>query len=989
MSLKLRIAPLFFLPWVQLSAQYVINTFAGGGTPPPLPATSVGIGQPAHIAADTTGDIYITSYTQNRIYKVDATGTLTTVAGNGGVASSVDLGVGQALSTPVYPGSIAVDPGGNLYVAGQNCCVLKLSNGSISLAAGNGTAGFSGDGGPASNAAINPPTGIAFDRAGNLYISDSQTNRIRKISNGVITTVAGNGSAGFSGDGGPPVAASLSSPGSLAVDNAGNLYIADVGNFRVRKVANGNITTVAGDGTRVLTSPPDNAGATSTSVGDLTDLAVDSVGNLYIAHNYYNPGNYPLKVADGVITALENSFGYVTSVAADTTGNVYFADYANQQVRRITNGVTTSVAGDGSGSYLGDGGVATSGDLAYPTSVAVDRAGNVFIADSGNNRIRRVTNGHIATVAMTTSLCTSCPGFVAVDSNGSAYFIDGFQVRVLANGVIATAAGNGSGGFSGDGGPATSAGMIPDAIGVDSQGNLYIIDNNTRIRKVTNGVIATIAGNGTPGPCTPAVPAMGPSVSANLGRLAIDNSGNIYFTNSDLQVCKVSNGMVAAVANNLSSPLGLAVDQLGNLFVGDTINVWKVSNGVLTNIAGMPGFPIHFGYSGDGGPGTSATLAGSLWGLAVDVAGNVYVADSRNNRIRILSPTTSGNPIGSFDTPLDNTTGVAGAIPVTGWALDHVGISKVQVWREPVGNEPVASNHLVYVGDAVQVAGARPDVQTLYPNMPFNDRAGWGYMLLTNFLPSVSGALGNGTYKLHFIAYNNAGGQTDLGTRTILVDNVHASKPFGTIDTPGQGDTIEGNAYVNFGWALTQNPYCIPNDGHTLNVFIDGVILGHPTYNQKRSDIATLFPGLCNSNGGVGFFSIDTTKLANGLHNIAWAVTDNQGRGDGIGSRYFTVQNAGGVAAPDEMAPESVKTRTAQTRRGSYAIEVEELDRIELDLGAISSDSLPVGSTLKDGVFYWQLGPGFLGDYEFRFTRADGTRALLHVKVRPKSYARN
>jgi streptogramin lyase len=341
MSLRSFVAALLFFSWAQLSAQYVINTFAGGGTPPPLPATSVGVGEPAHIAADTTGNIYITSYTQNRIYKVDATGTLTTVAGNGGMASTFDVGVGPALATAVYFGSIALDPAGNLYMAGRECCVLKLSNGIITLAAGNGTAGFSGDGGPA-------------------------------------------------------VAASLFSPGSLAVDNTGNLYIADVANFRVRKVTNGTgiITTVAGDGTRVLTSPPDNVPATSVSVGDLTDLAIDSAGTLYIAHNYYNPGNHPLEVTNGLMTALENSFGYVTSVAADTTGNVYFADYANQQVRRINNGSITSVAGEGSGSYLGDGAVATSADLAYPTSVAVDREGNVFVADSGNNRIRRVTNGH-------------------------------------------------------------------------------------------------------------------------------------------------------------------------------------------------------------------------------------------------------------------------------------------------------------------------------------------------------------------------------------------------------------------------------------------------------------------------------------------------------------------------------------------------------------------------------------------------------------------
>jgi hypothetical protein len=194
------------------------------------------------------------------------------------------------------------------------------------------------------------------------------------------------------------------------------------------------------------------------------------------------------------------------------------------------------------------------------------------------------------------------------------YFIDGFQVRVFANGVIATAAGNGSQGSSGDGGPATSAQIIPDALSVDSQGNLYIIDNNTKIRRVTHGVITTVVGNGTAGSCTTPVPATGPSVDAGSGRLAIDSSGNIYFTNSHSQVCKVSNGMVTAVANNLPA-FGIAVDQFGSIFVGDEINVWKLSNGVLTNIAGMPGFPFHFGYSGDGGPGAGATLDAFLGGL--------------------------------------------------------------------------------------------------------------------------------------------------------------------------------------------------------------------------------------------------------------------------------------------------------------------------------------------------------------------------------------
>jgi hypothetical protein len=261
---------------------------------------------------------------------------------------------------------------------------------------------------------------------------------------------------------------------------------------------------------------------------------------------------------------------------------------------------------------------------------------------------------------------------------------------------------------------------------------------------------------------------------------------------------------------------------------------------------------------------------------------------------------TPGNPYGSFDTPVNFVSGIAGSLPVTGWALDSIEVASVGIWREPVGSEPPASNGLVYIGDATFVEGARSDVQASFPSVPLNYRAGWGYMLLTNFLPKAGGAAapGNGSYNLHVIAVNKSGGSLDLGTRTITVANAQASKPFGTIDTPAQGATISGSAYVNFGWALTQNPFAIPMDGSSITVVVDGVAMGHPVYNQYRSDIANFFPGLANSNGAVGFFYIDTTKLANGVHTISWVVSDNQGRQDGIGSRYFTVQNSGAENTP-------------------------------------------------------------------------------------------
>jgi len=365
-------------------------------------------------------------------------------------------------------------------------------------------------------------------------------------------------------------------------------------------------------------------------------------------------------------------------------------------------------------------------------------------------------------------------------------------------------------------------------------------------------------------------------------------------------------------------------------------------------------------------------------------------------------------PFGNVDTPANNAN-VIGAVPVTGWALDNVEVTRVDILREPVTGE--VSGNLVFIGSAVFSADARPDVQAVNPTAPYQYRAGWGYQLLTNVLPNSTGvgAPGNGTYKIHAIAFDKAGLQFDLGTKTIVVNNASATKPFGTIDTPGQGGTISGNDSVNFCWALTPPPGIIPIDGSTITVIIDGVSVGHPTYNNFRADIATVFPGYANSGGAVGFFHINTTTLTNGVHTISWNVFDNLARGEGLGSRYFNVLNTGGpIAAPEDVIPdtaakEGVQARHGLNRRlrpiapdsdGGYSVTMEEVGLIELNLGAargnllVQSETheLPVGSTLKGGVFYWQPGPGFLGDYTMQFERPDGTKVPVHVKIVPKSF---
>ena len=408
--------------------------------------------------------------------------------------------------------------------------------------------------------------------------------------------------------------------------------------------------------------------------------------------------------------------------------------------------------------------------------------------------------------------------------------------------------------------------------------------------------------------------------------------------------------------------------------------------------------------SGIGNATLQITAAGGAVGV-VTIAAPGVTNSPQAIQIQATAPPPAP-PFGSFDTPANNTKNVSAAIGVTGWALDAIGISKVDIWREPVGSEPQG---LVYVGDAVFVPGARPDVAGSFPTYPRANWAGWGYLLLTNFLPNANGSRGsgNGIYVLHALAHNLAGASVDLGSRTIWVDNTDATLPFGTIDTPGQGAAVFGNAYVNFGWALTPMPGMIPLDGTTITVNVDGVTIGNPTYNQFRGDIASLFTGFANSNGAVGYMYLDTTKMTNGLHTISWNVYDNKVRGNGIGSRFFNVFNVGtgltadlGSSEPSSIAalpdedPSAVAPETSVEDK-VISLDVEEMDRIEQRVGATSGyvvangarQPLPVGSTLQDGVFYWQLAPVFLGEYDMVFERPGARPTHLRVMVHPKTYS--
>jgi hypothetical protein len=342
-------------------------------------------------------------------------------------------------------------------------------------------------------------------------------------------------------------------------------------------------------------------------------------------------------------------------------------------------------------------------------------------------------------------------------------------------------------------------------------------------------------------------------------------------------------------------------------------------------------------------------------------------------------------------------------------------VVRVSLWRQPIGGEATHPNGHVYIGDAVFLEGARPDVAAAYPAVPLNTRAGWGLQVLTNVLPNTGGqpGHGNGTYTFYVYAHDREGKETRLGSPTVTVNNAAATQPFGTLDTPGNGEEISGTIPV-FGWALARQPATIPTDGSTIWVFIDGVAVGHPVYNQFRADIAALFPGYNNTNGPVGIYNLDTTQLSDGLHNIAWSVTDNMGRIEGIGSRLFRVRNAGGSADAPAQEPQAGTDKSARTaardggflfrtgwdprvqpeRLATNALEVEQGGRIELHLPAgITSvtfngaDALPPGATFDAaaGVFYWHLDPAFTSAYELAFhDPAVSEPQVVHISVAPK-----
>ncbi len=953
--------------------------------------------------------------------------TISTIAGGGPnnlPALPVLLTMLSASASLGYPESVAFDSAGNAYIANSyfyaNQIIEVSSAGIVTVVAGNGTfGGYSGDGGPATSAALNQPQGVFVDGSGNIFIADSQNSLIREVvaSTGVIQTVAGNFIAGpgYSGDGGPATQAQLDTPASVFVDSSGNIFITDTDNSIIREVVEttGFIQTVAGTPQQFGFSG--DGGSPTAAVLDIpTGVFLDSSGNIFISDTFnnvirvVNTGTQPITIAGttvpagagGVIqtvvgpqytyelgacaaqlpteTPLTANLCYPTGIFVDSSEDIYIADNNNFAIREATNagttGTITTVAGtigSNCATYLstgcgnGSSATASTAQLNYPNGVYVDSAGDIYIADSEDFVVREVTasNSQIQAYAgngfqaysgdggSPTNAELNDPGAVFVDASGNVFIADTsnsvIREIVASTGDITTVAGNGVPGYSGDGvSPTTTELNFPGGVFVDAQGDIFIADTaNSAIREVVaaTGLIQTVAG--TPGTAGYSGDGDPPPTIVELAypnAVLVDGSGNIYIadtTNSAIRVVNTGSskitvagvtipaGEIQTVAGTptntcdddpnpkcgdggpatsayLSFPSGIFLDAAGDIFIADTsdnaIREVSATSGTIQTVAGTIGAPG--GFSGDGSAAISALLD-SPSGVFLDASNDIFIADSENAAIREVVAATG------FIQTVAGIPATAGGFPTPGFSGDGGPATSAEL--DAPSGVFVTSAGKLFIADTdnsrIRELAPAPFTVTVAPSTA---------TVVVNALQQYTATVtGNPNTSVNWFVNQVAGGNSTVGTISttglFTAPAVVPSSPTVTISAVSQVDnTTSGSAQAT-----------IANPSATGTVTVSTSPPVTQVYTSTMQDFLATVTG--------------TTSSA-----VTWYVEGSQGGN----ATFGTIDSSGNYTAPANVPSPATITIEAVSQADPTAIGTESVTIV-----AAPAAAQPAAQTVSPG----------------------------------------
>ncbi len=947
------------------------------------PAATARFRVPWGVAIDSAGQVFVADSSNTSIRRIDTGGNVTTLAGSA-ASSGYDDGVGSAARF-MHPRALTVDAAGELYVSDTNNSTIRRVSPNGLVQTIGGAPQFAGaSDGVAGAALFSAPWGITVDPSGVLWIADFQNGTIRR------------GEAGASAT---PLTV-VSQPQSAQVSAGQSVSFT----FDTRGVPDGSTrwqqSTTGPAGTWAFVGDSTSFSGSLTRVLTLKQPPLDMDGRWFraLAHNGVSS-----LVSDAVMLTVTGTPVVGTSptnqsvvVGAQATFQVTAGGGSpapTYQWERSTDGGVTFAACVDDAQHVGS---TTNTLRVTPASTALQGARYRAVLTN----VHGTATSSAATLTVLTLAITSHPAALTVRPGEPAVF------TVVASGVdtltyqwqqqwndsrypwVDLADG---GAFSG---VRTATLTINPASGSLDQYRYRAV--------VTMGAEQTIS---------------------NLAVLSVPTT-QLVATPSVLRFAAVKDGAAATTLRHVTAPQRLTVGYTGN-----TVPRWT-----MTSDQSWLQSSLTTAMSGAAAPELSIVNPGNVIGGATSLTATITITSDNLPWLTTTAtvhltvdqsggPTTK--PFGSLDTPIPGSGGHAGAMAVTGWALDDLGVTDVQIWREcletidrPRGacQAPVAGDSdAVYVGNALFVAGARPDVAALYPTLPLSARAGWGLLVLTNMLPyrpDGSPVGGQGAFTFHAYAIDVEGQRTRLGSTTVNIDNDGAVVPFGAIDTPAPGETLTNyfGRFTSQGWALARGGRCLAGaSASTWRVYIDGVLLTGPQISshggQFRPDVRDAFPASCGSQTSGMFSVIEGAYLTNGQHTISWEAVDPDGHVGSFGSRFFTVlfPNASSdapVAARDDVPAVAARQgwrNPVQATIGAtepviirpdqqlvHALELPAGRRLRLDLGgavfagaqmvAGATHALPGGSHLDAaaGVFSWEPPLGYHGRFHLVFNASNG-----------------